>query len=89
MRRIIYIGADYCASCNTMRTKIIEPLQKLYPDNVSIHHNFDDTVKAVDDRKVIDTVPLVVVERDGVEEIRFTGFVSMNELEDLILCDED
>lgn len=89
MRNIVFIGADYCASCNTLRAKVAEPLHRLYPDNVSIHHGFDDKVAEVDGRKTIDHIPLIVVEKDGVEEFRYSGGLSLEEIEDIILSDRD
>lgn len=89
MRSIVFIGADYCAACNTLRRTVAEPLKELYPDNVSIHHAFDAKVAEVDARKTIDHIPLVVIEKDGAEEFRCSGGLSINALEDIILCDRD
>lgn len=89
MRKIIYIGRAGCTSCAKLRRDVIEPLRQLYPDNVSVHSGFDPKIQEVNNRHEIKRIPLIVVEKDGVEEFRYSGFVPLYTLEDIILSTKE
>ena len=86
MRDIIFIGRKGCNACEYQRETVIEPLRQKYPDNVSVHYNWDDVIARVNEAKTITTIPLVVVEHDGCEEFRYVGAFTLEELEAVINC---
>ena len=86
MRNIVYIGRAGCTSCTRLRMESIEPLKELYPENVEVHSGYDGKIAEINARQTIDKIPLIVVEKDGVEEFRYHGWMSLNDLEDIILC---
>lgn len=43
----------------------------------------------VNARQTIDKIPLIVVEKDGVEEFRYHGWMNLKDLEDIILCEQE
>ncbi len=89
MRTIVYIGRAGCTSCTRLRLESIEPLKELYPENVEVHSGYDSKIAEVDARQTIDKIPLIVVEKDGVEEFRYHGWMSLKDLEDIILCGKE
>lgn len=89
MRTIIYIGRAGCTSCTRLRLESIEPLKELYPENVEVHSGYDSKIAEVNARQTIDKIPLIVVEKDGVEEFRYHGWIGFNDLEDIILCKKE
>ena len=86
MRVIVYIGRAGCTSCTRLRLESIEPLKKLYPDNVEIHSGYDGKIAEVNARQTIDKIPLIVVEK---EEFRYHGWMNLKDLEDIILCEQE
>ena len=86
MRNIVYIGRAGCTSCTRLRMEAKEPLKELYPENVEVHSGYDGKIAEINARQTIDKIPLIVVEKDGVEEFRYHGWMSLNDLEDIILC---
>ena len=86
MRNIVYIVRAGCTSCTRLRMESIEPLKELYPENVEVHSGYDGKIAEINARQTIDKIPLIVVEKDGVEEFRYHGWMSLNDLEDIILC---
>lgn len=88
MVKVIYIGQDDCRYCKHYKETVIDPLAKLYPGNVEAHMSYDAKIAEVDARKLIDGVPLIVVERDGVEEVRLQGRLSLEDLEGIILREQ-
>ena len=86
MRNIVYIGRAGCTSCTRLRMESIEPLKELYPENVEVHSGYDGKIAEINARQTIDKRPRIVVEKDGVEEFRYHGWMSLNDLEDIILC---
>lgn len=89
MRTIVYIGRAGCTSCTRLRLESIEPLKELYPENVEVHSGYDSKIAEVNARQTIDKIPLIVVEKDGVEEFRYHGWICLNDLEDIILCKKE
>lgn len=89
MRNIIFIGRAGCGACSRVRTLVIEPLAKRYPNNVSIHYNWDDVTERVNRRKTIKRIPLVVVEKDGREEFRYCGELSIEKLAAIVECENE
>lgn len=89
MRTIVYIGRAGCTSCTRLRLESIEPLKELYPENIEVHSGYDSKIAEVDARKTIDKIPLIVVEKDGVEEFRYHGWMSLKDLEGIILCGKE
>lgn len=87
MRNIVYIGRAGCASCLNLRLDVIEPLKERYPGNVELHSGYDAKIKEVNDRKRIDRIPLIVVEYNGQEEFRYSGYMSQSDLEAIIKCE--
>ena len=84
MRKLIFIGIHGCGSCNGMYEKTIVPLKAKYPDCVSDHWKWDETIARVNKRQEITMVPLLVVEDDGQEEFRCCGNLGMDELSAII-----
>lgn len=89
MRNIVYIGDRSCKSCKFYKETVIEPLMERYPNNVEVHVGYDAKIAEADARKKITHVPTVVVESDGREEFRFSAFLKLGELEDIINCNAD
>lgn len=89
MRTIVYIGRAGCTSCTRLRLESIEPLRELYPENVEVHSGYDGKIAEVNARQTIDKIPLIVVEKDGVEEFRYHGWMSLKDLEEIILCKQE
>lgn len=89
MRTIVYIGRAGCTSCTRLRLESIEPLKELYPENVEVHSGYDSKIAEVNARQTIDKIPLIVVEKDGVEEFRYHGWIGLNDLENIILCKKE
>lgn len=89
MRTIIYIGRAGCTSCTRMRLESIEPLKELYPENIEVHSGYDSKIAEVNARQTITKIPLIVVEKDGVEEFRYNGWLGLKDLEDIILCEQE
>lgn len=87
MRNIIYIGRKGCNACEYQRETVIEPLRQKYPENVSVHYNWDDVIARVNAAKTITRIPLIVVDCDGNEEFRYNGSLTFEELEEIINCD--
>lgn len=86
MRDIIFIGRKGCNACEYQRETVIEPLRQKYPDNVSVHYNWDDVIARVNADKKITRIPLTVVVCDGCEEFRYVGAFTFEELEEIIKC---
>lgn len=89
MRTIVYIGRAGCTSCTRLRLESIEPLRELYPESVEVHSGYDSKIAEVNARQTIDKIPLIVVEKDGVEEFRYHGWTGFNDLENIILCKKE
>ena len=87
MRDVFYISASYCNQCQRIKREIVAPLVEKYPGHVSIHENYDAKIGELDNRKRVNRVPLFVVEKDGVEEFRFAGELSAEEIEAIINYD--
>lgn len=87
MRNILFIGRKGCNACEYQRETVIEPLRQKYPDNVSVHYNWDAAIARVNAAKTITRIPLVVVECNGVEEFRYDGALTFEELESIIKCE--
>ena len=87
LRSIIFIGRAGCGACDRLYKEVIAPLTKKHPDRVTSHHGWDRVVSAIDKRKSIKTVPLIVVEKDGREEFRYSGYLSASKLEGIIEYD--
>ena len=87
LRDIIFIGRKGCNACEYQRETVIEPLRQKYPDNVSVHYNWDDVIARVNADKKITRIPLTVVAHDGCEEFRYDGALTFEELEAIIKCD--
>lgn len=86
MRNILFIGRKGCNACEYQRETVIEPLRQKYPDNVSVHYNWDASIARVNAAKTITRIPLTVVECNGVEEFRYDGALTFEELEEIINC---
>lgn len=82
---IVYIGRSDCPSCRRILRDSVEPLQKRYPNNVSIHMGFDTKISQIDQRQQITKIPLVVLENDGKEIERRLNNLDYESLERVIL----
>lgn len=89
MRNVIFIGRAGCNSCWYLYETVIKPLQERYKRNVSVHYGWDATVQRVNKRKQITRIPLIVVERDGREEFRYSGRLEPEELAAIIEYEGD
>lgn len=87
MRRIIYIGDRSCMGCRRYRETVIDPLAAAHPGRVEVHIGWDAKINEVNGHCPITRVPTIVVERDGVEEFRFSGFLNYDQLEEIVECD--
>ena len=84
MRNILYIGRKGSNACEYQRETVIEPLRQKYPDNVSVHYNWDAAIARVNAAKTITRIPLTVVECNGVEEFRYDSALTFEELEGIV-----
>lgn len=89
MRNIVYIGDRSCKSCKFYKETVIDPLMERYPNNVEVHVGYDRKVGQVDAREKIKEVPMLVVEKDGCEEFRFSAFLGFDALEAIVTCESD
>lgn len=84
MTKLIKFGADFCAPCHTMST-ILEEIQPQFKDQIQIEEV--DTNTAEHDLLVkykIRNIPVLVIEKDGVEIWRHVGTISKEDLESKI-----
>lgn len=84
MRKLIYIGDRSCRPCRHYKETVIEPLMKKYPESIEVHVGFDEKIEEVNARKMITSVPTLVIEDDGVEQFRFSAFLESEKLESII-----
>ena len=89
MRDLIMVARAGCGMCHDILERELAPLIERYPGHVSAHFAWDQTVETVNARKRVTHVPLFVVEHDGVEEFRFTGRLTTDELEEIVTCDAE
>ena len=84
MIKLIKFGADFCAPCHAMST-ILEEIQHQFKDQIQIEEV--DTNTAEHDLLVkykIRNIPVLVIEKDGVEVWRHIGSISKEDLENKI-----
>ena len=84
MTKLIKFGADFCAPCHAMST-ILEEIQPQFKDQIQIEDV--DTNTAEHDLLVkykIRNIPVLVIEKDGVEIWRHVGTISKEDLESKI-----
>ena len=79
MRKLIYVGDRSCRPCRHYKETVIEPLMKKYPESIEVHVGLDANA-----RKMITSVPTLVIEEDGVEQFRFSAFLESEKLEAII-----
>ena len=87
MRNIVYIGQPGCNACYALLESTIMPLYERHPANVSVHFRWDEAIERVNRRKTITRVPLIVVENGDAEEFRYSGALSVAQLEGIIMCE--
>lgn len=88
MRHLYFIGMPECGVCNLMRGEQIEPLKDMYPDRVHILYEWCEDLARINARKVVDDVPLIVIEESGDEVLRLHGQLPQSELEALLGGDD-
>lgn len=84
MLKLLKFGADFCAPCRAMST-ILEEIQPQFKDQIQIEEV--DTNTAEHDLLVkykIRNIPVLVIEKDGVEVWRHIGSISKEDLENKI-----
>lgn len=84
MRKLIYIGDRSCRTCRHYKETVIDPLMEKYPEQIEVHVGFDAKIEEVNARKMITSVPTLVIEDDGVEQFRFSAFLESDKLEAII-----
>lgn len=84
MRKLIYIGDRSCRPCRHYKETVIEPLMEKYPGIIEVHVGFDAKIEEVNARKMITSVPTLVIEDDGIEQFRFSAFLESEKLEAII-----
>lgn len=84
MKHLYFIGMSDCGICNVMRREQIEPLQTKHPEQVHILYEWCPDLARINGRKVVDDVPLIVIEDDGEETFRFHGNLPQEELNSLL-----
>jgi hypothetical protein len=89
MRNVLFIGQAGCKACERMYETVIAPLEKRYPNNISTHYKWDGAIERVNRRKTIKRIPLVVVEKDGREEFRYCGELTIDELSAIVECERE
>ena len=89
MRNVVFITQRDCPACLRMLNDVISPLAKRYPNNVSVHYRMDETMQRVNRRKAITKVPLIVIENDGEEDFRYSGWLSKKVLASIIESGEE
>lgn len=86
MKRIIYVGAEWCGQCKVLRPMFIRELQRL---EVNLSVRFldadDDTAQAVIRKFNIRNIPtIIVLDADGNEAGRAFGVNAWKEMEGLL-----
>lgn len=89
MRRIIYIGDRSCRPCRHYKDTVVEPLMSKHPGAIEVHVGWDAKIAEVNERAEITRVPTIVVEKDGLEEFRFSAFIEPEQLEGIITCESE
>lgn len=84
MLKLLKFGADFCAPCHVM-SAILEEIQPQFKDQIQIEEV--DTNTAEHDLLVkykIRNIPVLVIEKDGIEIWRHVGTISKEDLESKI-----
>lgn len=84
MLKLLKFGADFCAPCYVM-SAILEEIQPQFKDQIQIEEV--DTNTAEHDLLVkykIRNIPVLVIEKDGIEIWRHIGSISKEDLESKI-----
>ena len=89
MRHVAFIGFAGCGACDGILESVVKPLMERYPNNVSAHYGWDETIARVNKRKEITNVPLFVIENGGREDFRYVGRLGIEELAAIIECERD
>lgn len=89
MRTVLFIGMRGCSTCDSLYEKVVAPLERKHPRNVSSHYSWDEAMARVNGRKEIRSVPLFVVENGGEEEFRFFGRLSAEQIEGIVRCERE
>ena len=63
---------------------VVLPLAERYPGHVKVHHGWDSDMERINRRIPITRIPLFVVEHDGHEEFRFSGRLTLDEVEEIV-----
>ena len=89
MRQVHYVGRAGCGMCEDIMEHVVAPLSERYPGHVTAHFGWDSDMERINRRKPITHVPLFVVEHGGEEEFRFSGRLTLGELEEIVTCDAE
>lgn len=77
--KLIRISAIWCPACIIMRPKIEEVIKKYNLESVELDYDIDDVSKYN-----VDTLPVFILEENGVEKVRIIGEKEIKELEKII-----
>lgn len=80
---IVDFWAPWCGPCRTM-SPIIEDLAKEYKDVIKVGKLNTDRHQQFSKNMKIQTIPVIIVYKDGEEKVRLTGVTSKEKLEKVI-----
>lgn len=89
MRNVVFITRPGCAQCLDLLETVIAPLKERHPRNVEVHSTWDGKIAEINKRGTITRIPLFVVENGGREEFRYSGRLSLEELEAIVTCEDE
>lgn len=87
MRELYYVGTGCCGTCKSVLREVIRPLEAEMPGRVHVvdTKRYAGDLARIDGRGTIKTVPVCVVEEDGIEVARMVGGVTRERLLGLLM----
>jgi thioredoxin 1 len=80
---LVDFWAPWCGPCRTMNP-IIEDLAKEYKDAITVAKVNTDRNQSFAKNMKIQTIPVIIVYKDGEEKMRLTGVIAKEKLEQVI-----
>ncbi len=80
---LVDFWAPWCGPCRTMNP-IMEDLAKEYKDVITVAKVNTDRNQSFAKNMKIQTIPVIIVYKDGEEKIRLTGVIAKEKLEQVI-----
>lgn len=89
MRHIVYLGDGSCGPCRAYKESVIDPINERHPGAIEVHPKWDARFARADAVIPVKTVPTMIVEKDGVEEFRFSAMIPEDQLEAIVTHEGD